>query len=728
MTRQGKHLFEFGPFRVDSHLRILLRDGQLVSVPPKAFDILLTLIENRDKLVLKEDLMKAVWPDAFVEESNLTQNIFVLRRILREAAGENGFIVTVPGRGYGFAAEVKSVWEEQGQEEAAVDNPSQPRIAIEEEARLEGKDKDKNNDTRSTILLRITVGLCALLVALAVGFAVVAPPAPPRVLQVRQITQSGRIEPWGKVLTDGARLYFTERRGGVGTLAEVPVAGGDPKAIPTSVPSLAVYDIDPSSSRLLIGNQGPDFDQPLWVVSTEGGSARRVGDVLASEGTIWSRDGHSILYTHDAHVYRASEQGSEVAQLLSVPGYIFSLRLSPDGRLLRFTVQDSNSGVNSLWEASADGRNPHPLSLGWKTRSLQWGEGETAGDWTPDGRYFLFRAAHDGVFSLWAIREHRSWFHRHAGIPVQLYTTPAHIGETRFSPDGKKLFVTMHRQLPELVRYDRAQRLFVPYLSGIPARLLSFSSDGQWVAYRSDTDNTLWRSRVDGTEKLQLTFPPMEAYHSSWSPDGKRIIFGGSVPGERGRLYSVSSDGGAPEALTSADNSDSEPTFAPDGRFAVFLRWNDDADGSRYSTAAVLDLGTRQVRLLPGTRGFEGVHWSPDGKYVAASDQVRRKLVLFDVQRQEWSDLAEGPPYGWGIRWSSDSRYIYYQLSDQGEDQPIFRVGIRDHKIEQITSARQIVRADVLGYIMTGLTPGNEPLATLVHRTSDIYALDIDLP
>ena len=132
--------------------------------------------------------------------------------------------------------------------------------------------------------------------------------------------------------------------------------------------------------------------------------------------------------------------------------------------------------------------------------------------------------------------------------------------------------------------------------------------------------------------------------------------------------------------------------------------------------------------MLPDSDGFDGVHCSPDGKYAAAADQPHHRLMLFDFSSQRWSVLSEGDAYGWGIRWSADSRYVYYQHAEEDEDQPIFRVRVSDRNVEQITSARQILRADVLSYTMTGLTPDNSPLASLVHRTSDVYALELELP
>jgi Tol biopolymer transport system component/DNA-binding winged helix-turn-helix (wHTH) protein len=717
-----KHLFEFGPFQIDPEQRLLLRDQQPVSLSPKAFELLLVLAQRSEQVVLKDELMNQLWPDTFVEESNLGQHIFQLRKVLGERAQGASYIVTVPGRGYRFACKVRTI-PAKADEEIVLESRSRSRMVIEEESVTDPV------PAPATKRLRLTVTAAAVaVVILALVVAALMLPAPsPKALRVRQITHSGRIDPYGKVLSDGARLYFTERRGGTETLAQAPATGGEPMSISTSVPSLMVHDIDPSKSKLLIGTQGDNFDQPLWVVPTQGGSARRIGDVLASQGTIWSPDGQRIIFGHDAQIFAMDEDGGNPVKLLTAPGYVLALRLAPNGKLMRFTVRDSSDGAVHLWESSADGHDPHPVSLGWKAAEARWGDGQSVGDWTPDGRYFVFRVAHDWVESLWAIREDAGWLRRNAA-PVQLYTTPAHISEPRFSPDGKQLFFVAYQQERELVRYDSIHKLFVPYLSGIPARLLSFSSDGKWVSYRLETDGTLWRSRVDGTEKLQLTFPPLVAYHSTWSPDGKRIVFGATRPGEPARLYSIPCDGGKPEPLTASEASDNEPSWSPDGRYIIFQRWTANEVGSRHSAVYILDMEKRQTRMLPGTMDFDGAHWSPDGRYAAASDQANRKLMLYDFNRQQWSELADGAAYGWGIRWSSDSRYVYYQHTQQGEEQPIFRVRISDRFVEQITSARQILRADVLGYTMTGLTPDNSPLASLVRRNSDVYVLDLDLP
>ena len=118
MATEIKQLYEFGPFRLDPDKLLLLRDDRPVPLPPKAFETLLVLVQHSETVVLKDDLMKSVWPDTFVEESNLAQNIFVLRKTLAETVGDHRYIVTVPGRGYRFTEKVRLV-------------PERPDIVVE---------------------------------------------------------------------------------------------------------------------------------------------------------------------------------------------------------------------------------------------------------------------------------------------------------------------------------------------------------------------------------------------------------------------------------------------------------------------------------------------------------------------------------------------------------------------------------------------------------------------
>ena len=118
-SQQATRLYEFGPFRVDTANRLLLRDGKPIPLKPKVVDTLLVLIENRGRVIEKDELIQELWPDSFVEEGNLTQNIYVLRKALDTGEGSESYIETIPRRGYRFAVEVKELSIEEGPTVAA---------------------------------------------------------------------------------------------------------------------------------------------------------------------------------------------------------------------------------------------------------------------------------------------------------------------------------------------------------------------------------------------------------------------------------------------------------------------------------------------------------------------------------------------------------------------------------------------------------------------------------
>src|SRR5450755_1712624 len=113
MAGPPRIFYEFATFRIDPEERVLLQNGTPIPLTPKAFEILLILVQHSERVVLKDDLMKQLWPDSFVEEANLTQNIFMLRKALGESGRIYRYIVTIPGRGYRFATKVTEIFESE---------------------------------------------------------------------------------------------------------------------------------------------------------------------------------------------------------------------------------------------------------------------------------------------------------------------------------------------------------------------------------------------------------------------------------------------------------------------------------------------------------------------------------------------------------------------------------------------------------------------------------------
>jgi len=137
MAMENKRFYEFGPFRIDPEEHQLLRGEEPVPLTPKAFETLLILVRSSERVVLKDDMMKKLWPDSFVEEANLSQNIFILRKALGETAQDARYITTVPGRGYRFAQKVREV--SDGEADLVVQSQSIQRVTIREEKTPTGR-------------------------------------------------------------------------------------------------------------------------------------------------------------------------------------------------------------------------------------------------------------------------------------------------------------------------------------------------------------------------------------------------------------------------------------------------------------------------------------------------------------------------------------------------------------------------------------------------------------
>src|SRR5438477_4495981 len=156
--------------------------------------------------------------------------------------------------------------------------------------------------------------------------------------------------------------------------------------------------------------------------------------------------------------------------------------------------------------------------------------------------------------------------------PIAVTTGPMNFYAPLPSTDGKKLYVLGEQPRGELVRYDPKSGQFVPILSGISAQGVDYSRNGEWVAYVSYPDGTLWRCKADGSQRLQLTFSPMRTAWPRWSPEGKRIAFTATSPGKPWKIHLISSDGGNPQEVLPTDRDESQPNWSPDGNLLVFGR------------------------------------------------------------------------------------------------------------------------------------------------------------
>jgi Tol biopolymer transport system component len=403
----------------------------------------------------------------------------------------------------------------------------------------------------------------------------------------------------------------------------------------------------------------------------------------------------------------ANSDGTEPHKLFSGRDQVLDLAWSPDGSSIRFSIGDLTGPRGSLWQVSATGKNPNPLLPGWNPPPT-----DCCGRWTPDGKYFVF--ASKGV--IWGLAGKGGWFVKANSQPFQLTSGPMSFYSPLPSKDGKKLFVVGALARGELSRYDAKSAQFAPFLSGISADSVSFSRDGQWVAYVSFPEGILWKSKADGSQRIQLSYPPLTPLLPRWSPDGQQIAFIGLSVGQKTKMYTVSADGGTPREILPEDSQQQfDPTWSADGTKIAF----GGPPGDPNSTIRIFDVGTHQVSTLPGSSGLYSPRWSPDGRYIIGMPFHGRSLMLFDFTTQKWDELAKvtcGFP-----NWSKNGDYIYFLHE---ENQPsVMRLHIRDRKIERVADLMGFRQAGYFG-VWLGIAPDDSPLLLRDTGTQEIYALD----
>jgi serine/threonine protein kinase/Tol biopolymer transport system component len=563
------------------------------------------------------------------------------------------------------------------------------------------------------------LGFGALILAGLTVLAFVMRPAlpPPRVVSSLQVTTDGQEK--SGAATDGARLYFSES----GQIFQVSTAGGEIVPIHESVDDIFPVDISRDRSRLLVLNKSfvPEGNA-AWTLPVLGGAARRLGNVVATDAS-WSVDGDRLAYTSGNDLYIANADGAEPRRLVTADGTASWPRWSPDGSRLRFTVNGASG--SAIWEIAADGSRVHPLLTGWNNPPA-----ECCGSWTSDGKYFVFQSSRGGVADIWAMREAGSLFHRVNHEPVQLTSGPTSTFAPLPSTDGNQVFVRTIQPRGQLVRFDAKSSDYLPLFPGAPPGIqgtgVDFSRDGKWIAYMSYPDGSLWRSRPDGSERSQLTYPPLLAYMPRWSPDGSRIAFMGQMPGKPWQLYIVSAQGGSPQQLIPDQRDQADPTWSPDGNSLAFGgQAVSEKDAARVNAVRLLDLRTRSVTVIPGSEGLWSPRWAPVGGRLAAMSNDGNELFVYDFNTHVWSKLATAS-IGYPT-WSHNGDAIFFLNHLAGGDQ-VFRVSVATRKLEEVTDLKNFHGAPFLIGYWFGLAPDDSPLLIRDAGIWDFHALSVTLP
>jgi len=559
---------------------------------------------------------------------------------------------------------------------------------------------------------------CVMIIAWLAGARLVTSftLGPLRVLRLQPLTDDGR---WKESLrTDGTTLFFGELEGERRVLVSLPVTGGVVRQIQTPVSNPFLQDVSPDGQRLLVTSaQGADLEQPLWILPAAAGSGARVLNILCHSAA-WSLDGARIAYAHRDAVYLTNSDGTNRRLLIRTGKFPVRLRWAPDGHRLRFLVMDTDSISESPREVQVDSNAARPaavplsLDLGWQCCS-EW-------DWPSVGNYFLLvrntpQTAHlelvQNTVWNWPLARPQA-----SEIPVSLHEIEGVVAGREPHTAYLNASGSHHG---EFLRFDVRSAEFVPHLSGVSAEYLSYSRDGKWISYSRLPDHSLWRSRADESDAIQLTSAPYEVQFSSWSPDGSKIAFMARMPGKPWRIYLVPMTGGNPQEAATGDDQQGAPTWSRDGESISYGRVLCYETGP--CDIRVIHLRDRSVETLPESAGLRTARWSPDGKYIAALHTDSHEVRLFHVQKRRWITIANSVE-GDDMAWSRDSRYVYVN-NPQEEAGVILRIRVSDRKREKVVDFSPLRRLHGSLNRWFTLAPDDSPILLRHIDAYEIYAL-----
>lgn len=706
------HLARFGSFEFDLDSRELRKSGLRIKLQEQPCLILALLVERPGAIVTREELQKKLWPkDTFVDfDLGLNSAVKKLRQALNDDSENPRFVETLYRRGYRFIAAVETVG---NADQASAVESATPEPVL-------------RTDRRRVPRFKSVAAACVLAFLLIAAAVSLRPLPPPRILSTTQLTHDNL--PKDELVTDGSRLYFDEMVNDHQVVCQVSVEGGEVAQIPTPFLDVNVRDISPAASEILAQSLGVNdaafsttFSGPLWMIPLPAGAPRRVGSLIAGGATL-SSDGKRLVYTNGGNVYLANADGSDSRKLAAADGAGFQPRLSPDGRRIRFTVLNRNSGAVALWEINANGGDLHPLfATGHEEPSC-------CGNWTRDGKYYFFMRVQDSS-EIWALPDNPGLLHQKTSEPMKVTNGPLNYSSPVPSRDGHKLFVVGEQPRGELLRYDSRSMQFVPFLPGLSASQLDFSRDAQFLTYVTFPDGALWRSRADGSEARQLTYGALITSLPRWSPDGKRIAFSAarSINHPLG-AFVISADGGAPrEVWKDQSRQLSDLNWAPDGNALIFSRGPTWGGTNPQDFVLVrLDLQSGKLADVPGSTGLYAPRWSPDGRYLSALPINQDKLMVLEFATGRWTEVANGELIEYP-NWSPDSGNIFFESTVNGV-RWLFRVNLASRRTERVVSLAGVRRPSVsFGSQWSGLAPDDSAVVLRDVGIREIYALTMDL-
>jgi Tol biopolymer transport system component/DNA-binding winged helix-turn-helix (wHTH) protein len=587
MNEKEQGAYEFGPFRLDPVNRVLLRDGRAVALTPKMFEILLLLLERRGQVVEKEEIMRAIWPDVFVEEGNLTVNISGLRKALGQVPGGRDYIETVQRRGYRF--------------EVPVEREKSDQTHCPEGAYVESRAVSRVNHPRSAKRYSIAaaLGLMGIVVIFGGGLG---------------LGLYARIEP----LTSQTAAAFQTMK-----LSRLTTTG---KAVEAAISRDGKY---------LAYVTGDNTQQRLWLRQTGAEAATEISqnDQYCYGGVAFSADSQYLYFRRaekavpPISLYRMSLPDGPFTKL-SVEAHS-AVTFSPDGKRMAFIRYNPETRGSALIIAQTDGAGERTLSVRRPPENFL-----RAPAWSPDGKVIACQYNTNGGLQ-----------YRIVTIPVDggpekiISTELWEVSHLTWLLDGRGLVMTaIQHTLGSIPSNSQVWR--IDYPSGEARRItndlnqyrgVSVAADGKTlVTIQMERTPNLWvipqkDAKTDAGLASQITFGDGRedgVAGLDWTPDG-RVVYTSKTGGKR-HIWRINADGSGAEQLThvTRDWGYDDPSVTPDGRWMVYVSAFD------YPHLWRLDLGSREAKQISFGQLECYPALAPDGSWIAYTAVVDNRPVL----------------------------------------------------------------------------------------------------
>lgn len=694
MSEQNHYIYEFGPFRLDAQKRLLLREGEIVPLKPKAFDTLLALVEGCGRVLEKDELMRRIWPDTTVEDGNLTFNISSLRKALGDDPRRHEYIVTIPGEGYQFVAGVRAAFDELVLHERTSINYEE----VEEAG-------DSMTDSGESLSLNPQASNSTS------HSHSLAPVASRRKARRRWLLTAAALFAAGAATAFGFYWLANSRQPMDRALAVVPFREMDISRLTTSG-NIKHAAISPEGKYVAYITEDAKGSS-LWVRNISAPTSVRVAGPAATEyvSVTFAPDGDSVYYLtldrdkgHTA-LYRVPVLGGPPSMAAKNVGPI---DFSPDGKQITFIR--AYGSESRLIVANADGTNERTLATRRQPEffRVDW----NAPAWSPDGKTIACqvrlndeRGQFETVLGVspadgspvpltserWSYTGQPTWLADGSGLivtaserataPAQVWHVSLKTGEaTRVTHDLNDYYdlsLTKDSSRLMAVQDNTVSSIWVAP-EGDAVRARQIASDAGWIeevvwtrdgriVYRSNAGGSaeIWVMNADGTNAKQLTSDARVRRGLAISPDGRYIFFASDRAG-RSNIWRADADGSNLKQLTAGDG-EFYPQVTPDNQWVVYQR------GEREPTLWKVPTDGGESVQLTKTRAFRPA-LSPDGEMIAyyyldpEVEKSRWRIGIVSSKGGPQVKRFDFPPtLTWRvIRWSPDRQSIAYANSTGG--------------------------------------------------------------